>query len=317
MNLLVLLPHEKDSLNNTIYNENVDYEYIFKESGFFVRVFRRVCFYLSIFKETFFAFSVTKVKSADVVLIYQCLYPLDVIKEIRKVNKNCRIIFFCWGSVVDMRDKFLYKGQKMFRSLLNAREILKFEIWSFDKNDCDTYDLKYNNQMCVYFYDLKDVQIQYDVAFIGFEKGRLDTLKNIKQILNNYGITSYIKVLPMRYKRYSEYDCDFFLQRKEIPYFDFLKMELKGKVLLEIVQEGQSDITWRALEALFYNKKIITNCSRIKEYDFYKAENVFLLGEDDMDRLPEFVAGKFIPVENYIIEKYKLKKWILNFGIEI
>ena len=68
---------------------------------------------------------------------------------------------------------------------------------------------------------------------------------------------------------------------------------------------------------MFYNKKIITNCSRIKEYDFYKAENVFLLGEDDMDRLPEFVAGKFIPVENYIIEKYKLKKWILNFGIEI
>ena len=67
------------------------------------------------------------------------------------------------------------------------------------------------------------------------------------------------------------------------------------------------------MEALFYHKKLITNCKSIVNYEFYRKGNVFILGEDSMDELFNFINTPYIDVDDEIIEQYNEKGWVQRF----
>ena len=71
----------------------------------------------------------------------------------------------------------------------------------------------------------------------------------------------------------------------------------------EIVQPGQGGLTIRTLEALFYNKKLITNNESITEYDFYNADNIFIYKEQDcnIDALKSFLKKNNVIIEQNIL----------------
>ena len=71
--------------------------------------------------------------------------------------------------------------------------------------------------------------------------------------------------------------------------------------------------SWRALEAMFYRKKLITNFKDIKEYDFYKKDNIFIIGEDDLNNIKNFVNTGYVDIPENIIKKYTIDGWIENF----
>ena len=100
---------------------------------------------------------------------------------------------------------------------------------------------------------------------------------------------------------------------KGINYEQILKYIAESKCIIDIVQEGQGGLTWRPLEAMFYRKKMITNFKDIKEYDFYKKDNIFIIGEDDPSNIKNFVNTGYVDIPQNIIKKYTIDGWIENF----
>lgn len=95
-------------------------------------------------------------------------------------------------------------------------------------------------------------------------------------------------------------------------YNNYLKMLPKLKVLIEIMRTNHQGMTLRAMEALFFKKKLITNNLAIKAQDFYSKDNIFILGEDNTDNLSAFINSPFDEkvLNPKIVKKYTTEEFI-------
>lgn len=72
---------------------------------------------------------------------------------------------------------------------------------------------------------------------------------------------------------------------------------------------GQSGLTLRVMESIFYKKKIITNNKEIIRYDISNPESVFILGVDSDDQLKNFLETPYKEHDNSVTEQYNLYNW--------
>ena len=99
-------------------------------------------------------------------------------------------------------------------------------------------------------------------------------------------------------------------------WFDYIKIAeetAKSRAIIDITQHGQSGITLRPLEAVFMQKKLITDNADIVHYNFYNDKNIFLLGKDNIAGLPAFINSGFVPVDDAILKDYRQETWIEGF----
>jgi hypothetical protein len=82
---------------------------------------------------------------------------------------------------------------------------------------------------------------------------------------------------------------------------------------LDIVSKGQTGLTLRPLEALYAEKKLITNDINIKTYDFYNPNNIFVLEDNNFDKINDFLNKNYQTVDDKITEKYQFSNWIKRF----
>lgn len=176
------------------------------------------------------------------------------------------------------------------------------EIWSFDKDDCHKYSMRYNGQFYMrspYYTEYGGAE--YDAFFIGRDKGRLGEILDVKDRLDKLGLKTVFKIVGYNSKPISYKEC-----------LDFIA---KSKIIVDIQGAWQQGMTLRPMESLFYQKKLITNNIDLANMDFYNSDNIFILGKDNMDALGNFCCIEHTEVKNSIIAKYGLKRWVENFGI--
>ena len=172
-----------------------------------------------------------------------------------------------------------------------------FEISTFDKGDAERYNNKLYNQFYRMKQFLSNNEVEYDFYFIGLEKNRGKIIDNLHNQLKEYRCC--FKVI----RNHSEY----------IPYTENVENIKRASCIIEIVQEGQTGMTLRPLEALAYRKKLISNNKSLRYLDFYNKNNIFILGIDDMTEIGEFLNSPYIPIDDEIVEKYDVLTWIGNF----
>ena len=102
---------------------------------------------------------------------------------------------------------------------------------------------------------------------------------------------------------------------KNIPYEEVQRRISKTNAILEINQAGQIGITLRAMEALFFRKKLITNNAHIIQEDFYNPNNVFIIGKDDMSLLKDFLSQPYDTAADSFRNKHTIDAWFSNFFI--
>lgn len=173
------------------------------------------------------------------------------------------------------------------------------ELWSFDENDCKEYDMRYNPQFYMKNSKYKEQNIKYDAFFVGQDKGRERILNNIENDLKKYGLTTKFCIVRKSSDR--------------LKYEDILDNIAMSRIIIDCQCEWQNGITLRPLEALFYSKKLITNNPNIRNMLFYKKNNIFIYGVDDISELKEFVSSPYSKVEDDIIENYDLVGWVRRF----
>lgn len=231
-----------------------------------------------------------KVKDCELVILGENGYFPSISKYIKKNNPNCKIILYFWN---------ILKEQKSYSKLLDDKNIDEF--WTFDKIDAKKYNMKYNPQFYTKNVKIKKNNNKYDVLFLGRAKTRKNELMNIEEEFRKYGINTNFKVIEKE-KDYVAYD-------------DYLDMLSESKCVLDYNQEGQVGLSLRPMEALFLRKKLITNNSDIKNYDFYDDNNIFILGENNIKELKEFINKPYKKINQDIIDYYDFEQWLKRFGV--
>lgn len=200
---------------------------------------------------------------------------------------------YAWNSVLNHKTK-------LYKSIKRTKQI---PVYSFDRKDCIRYHLKYNTTMypgklAKQYTSRRKCDKQYELFFVGYDKGRGKKIEELKRYLDHCGLEYYLKIMD---------------SGERMEYEDYLKILNDSGAILEVVQEGQSGVSMRTMESLFYEKKLVTTNRSIKEYEFYNPNNIFILGEDPIEGLWQFLKGEYEQVPREIVEQYDLKQWISRF----
>ena len=195
----------------------------------------------------------------------------------------------------------------------------------FKKYGCDifTFDKRQAQKACIkhkdYFYgyvkechnaQCKKVEDESDIFFCGRDKGRINYIKNIRRDIIKMGLTPKVIVVPERHKKYAKDEIELLGER--IPYDLIAQNIMSSKAILEIVEKGQTGMTERAMESIFFQKKLITNNRYIIHYDLYNEKNIFVLGERDLCELPAFLNEPYFP-NRELTNRYTVDSWLEKF----
>ncbi|MBO4897229.1 MAG: hypothetical protein J5590_02895 [Clostridia bacterium] len=107
-----------------------------------------------------------------------------------------------------------------------------------------------------------------DVFFAGAAKNRLPILMDVYKRLTDAGLSVNYYLTGVPPKDRKPYPGIEYAQRN-MPYSEMLYKTVNAKCVLEVNQENSVGYTSRFLEAVMYNKKLITNNLYIKNSKFY------------------------------------------------
>lgn len=91
--------------------------------------------------------------------------------------------------------------------------------------------------------------------FLGRDKGRLQIINELADRLTTLGCKLDFNVV----KDKTSSPTSKYLIEKQISYEENIRRTLNANIIVDITKENQSGWTLRILEALFFNKKLITN----------------------------------------------------------
>lgn len=258
----------------------------------------------------------------DVVVVGSGVRGRDVIEYIQDCNPNARILVH-FESKLDDDDR---KNPRFYRGLKNL------EFSTFDKSDSKQYgipfvllyyDPTYYGPLSTPLTEIRKIAvqngIQQDVYFVGKVYDRLDRLMRIREILEEQEISHKLYIVKNTHRHYSKANARYLFD-KGVSYTEVLQNVMQSRCILEILQNGQNGMSYRAMEAAIYHKKLITDNKHAKEYDFYTPERVFILGVDAIDKLKEFVCREAPWGEDKAdVSMYTPQHWLdeLLFGGEM
>lgn len=95
-----------------------------------------------------------------------------------------------------------------------------------------------------------------------------------------------------------------------VPYEIFLRRAASSEVCVDLYRVNPEEgFSYRMIEALALNRKIITNRLNVVDEPFYSPERVFLLGQDSFERLEVFLESDIDPIPSDLLKLYDSTLW--------
>lgn len=305
--VLILSLTEKDDYALAEWRKNgVDTDITLKDCSKIFRAIRRIWIRLHLpFEHIWYGDWKKIICQYDCVLVHGTWMAERVPHWIRKkLGKEKKIIWWYWNKITeaDHPERVLDED---------------CEKWSFDREDCEKYGMRYNTQYYFKSYQItENIEQNVDVYFLGSDGGRLSFVINLKKKMESMGIICDFNILISDRHQIAEEKEDCFILEK-MNYQENLNHIGASKAVLEILREGQTGQTLRALECLFHKKKLITNDLSLEKAPYYHSNNIFLLGKDEFELLPEFLERPYVEMEDAIVQQYESKMWLERFGIVV
>ena len=210
-----------------------------------------------------------------------------------------RILLWYWNPVENRRNFNLFPR--------------RVEIWSYSSKDCAQYGFRYNSQF--YFDCIADEECRRmtesharpRVLFLGREKGRKQAILDIKAMLEKGGADTEFHFMRdgTKENRHAE---------PLMKYREVVEMIRRSDALLDYTCSPNAGLSLRPMEALFFGKKLITNQADIRGCDFYRKENIYILGEEERT-LQEFFSEPYVAPEPEILDYYRISSWLKRFDL--
>lgn len=170
---------------------------------------------------------------------------------------------------------------------------------TYDAADSEKYGLRLRGSGG-YFPDYigKKRPTKYDVFFVGKDKGRGEYLMDLQKQMQELGLkTKFIITADGRFSKRKPY------YSRSIPYEKVIEYDNESRAILNVTMPGQVGATMRDYESVYNQVKLITTNPHIRDFDIYKEENVFILGERDLSELPAFLEAPFVPLDEEILKR--------------
>lgn len=218
---------------------------------------------------------------------------LEYIKK--KPIAQKQYIFF-WNKVSD-NNKYILK----------AAQNSNISVSTYNLSDARQYGLEYRRQCWNEDWIHPEVETEdYDIAFLGAEKGRY---KDIVEILHfaerNHMRTNFTIISP---------NGEPYTTKKRIEYSEYINIVKRSKAVLDIVTQDNYGLTYRPLEAMFLQKKLITNYRNIVQYDFYEPnkDNIYIVENEKLRGLDTFLNAP-LKESDFSMRQYDILYWLRSF----
>jgi hypothetical protein len=251
-------------------------------------------------------------RNYDVVLLIsgQSLsFSESMIAKIRDVQNQAKFVLYQWDSMKNF--PYIKRMHKYFD-----------RIFTFDRKDAREHGLEF----LPLFYSEKYGKIalnkrnyKFDFCFVGTaHPQKYKFIKEMSKQLQLFYPKDYIyfyypspvvffyrKIFnqELRKAHFREFHYTPFKEH------DLINLISNSKIVLDAPQKGQIGLTIRAIEALGAKRKLITTNADIKNYDFYKSENVYVYdGEFDFEN--PFFKHDYKEIDAKIYNSYSLNSWL-------
>lgn len=230
--------------------------------------------------------------NTNTIILFDSPVWINNVKYIREKYDKINIVFWYWNIV---------KDPEKVDSLKKYCD----SVFIFDKNEAFRYNIEYHPQ---FFWrdNPKKREIKYDVVFVGRNKGRLKTLESIFLKLKENDLNPFFYIVKDTQKDFSSI-ID--LQNNNLQYDKVLDLIYESKAILEVNKEYQEGLTLRALESLFFEKKLITNNKDLINYDFYCSKNIIIFNSN-FDIKSNLIKNKFNTIDDNIKQGYTFDHWL-------
>jgi hypothetical protein len=237
-------------------------------------------------------------------------FPHKLLRQLRAEQPSAVFLFYAWDS---------------FRNSPNAKKCLDIfdRVYSFDNVDADKYELIHRPLFYIDKYkNITDQPKIYDVVFVG--SVHIHRYKFIKSFTNNLGsnlncyiflyVPSKLLFVARKLLLFPTYGLSKSSEFKFSPLSQPEIIDLLGQtnIVLDFAFPSQDGLTMRSIEAFGARKKLITNNSNIRSYDFYNPENILVL--DDLNKIeviPEsFINTPYKPPDDDIYDRYSIDGWV-------
>lgn len=209
------------------------------------------------------------------VVVYGYYITPDFLRYVRDKYPNAKIVKINRDSYEIWRKKNPLFSDKDINELFDLQ-------FSYDLGDSEKYNMIHFDEIesKVDISIAKDYPL-YEVFFAGAAKDRLPFLIMIYDYLEKNGITPFFYITNVNKQdqivrkgiKYAE---------KNMKYSDMLYKTVNARVVLEVNQGCVDGFTSRFLEAVLYNKKLLTNNTAVKNNEYYNEDyiNIFSNPED-------------------------------------
>lgn len=235
------------------------------------------------------------IKSEDTLIVVgEDIYTYWVVYNLCKHVKY-KVAYF-WNP------KSTFERQKCTRNILKsknkAHEIvsyirnLGYTMATFDYGDALAFNMRFFPQFYRFIESTESKDMKYYFFFCGRDKGRKDTIEFYKEKLTPFGKCKFVVMSEGQ-------------TTDPIPYNEYVEYVKNSRVLCEAVQKNQIGLTVRSIEALFFNKKLITNNAEMKKYDIYVPNNVLIIDSSIRTRdIEDFLNKPMVKISDIIKKKY-------------
>ena len=264
------------------------------EHNLFERILREICFRLKILPHKIWYNKKIKRFPADFIFVWDTLITKDFLEWIYNLFPNAQRNFIYFNMVGKAKH-------------LHPKEIpSSFKIWTYDNYDSSLYGINFYQHSPFFKTFIKPKQnIEYDVIFVGADKGRGDYLVNLDKKMQSLGLrTHFVIVATGRLSKKKDY------YQPSLPYGRVIELITKTKAILNVAMENQQGITLRDMESIFLNVKLLTTNKNIVNQDFYCPNNVYVVENLNLDNFLDFMKKPYIPVNQRIKEKYTFDSFI-------
>ncbi len=201
--------------------------------------------------------------------------------------------------------------RNMLHKLINKQIIQGAE--SYYEPDAKFLDITYRpnavngNTMQQVNYNYRNFIYTFIGAYKSIDdQSRLDDLKQVREKLH-YLYSNTLKYI----NEYIIFVQDF--DRERITYPQYLKLIGQSEMIVDMYRIATDEgLSFRISEALLLERKIITNRMIVLKYDFYDPSRFFVIGHDSLERLEEFIQGRFKPLPLEIRKRYDCSYWWEN-----
>lgn len=223
----------------------------------------------------------------DVVVIIKATMDYKYIEALRRQQPSAHFVLYEWDSVC-------------FYNYLHLVELFD-RIVTFDIEDSKKYHFEYLPLFYTNNYSKIAQEItseDIDVFYLGAAKDRrLEQLRIISRELSKRNINYSFNIVS------NKTDLGITganVYKNPISFEQFRDNYARSKAILEVSRPNQNGLSIRVIEAVGARKKIIIDSDLIKQEPFYSKKNVFIINEDDLNNLKDFINSD----TDYRVEEY-------------